>query len=230
MKKTDVEKPHYVGHRRRLRDRFLKSGGDSLPDYEMIELLLFLAKPRGDVKPLAKALLKQFGSYAALIAAPSEDLMRVPGMGETAVAALKVAQASALRFMRADVVNKPVMTSWQRLMDYCRAEIGFEKVERFHVLYLNRKNVLIADEAHGKGTVDHTPVYPREVIKRALELGATALILVHNHPSGDPTPSKGDIAVTQDVVDAGGPLGIMVHDHIIVSPKGSNSFKAMGLL
>jgi len=230
MKKTDVEKPHYVGHRRRLRDRFLKSGGDSLPDYEMIELLLFLAKPRGDVKPLAKALLKQFGSYAALIGAPSEDLMRVPGMGETAVAALKVAQASALRFMRADVVNKPVMTSWQRLMDYCRAEIGFEKVERFHVLYLNRKNVLIADEAHGKGTVDHTPVYPREVIKRALELGATALILVHNHPSGDPTPSKGDIAVTQDVVDAGGPLGIMVHDHIIVSPKGSNSFKAMGLL
>ena len=190
MKKTDVEKPHYVGHRRRLRDRFLKSGGDSLPDYEMIELLLFLAKPRGDVKPLAKALLKQFGSYAALIGAPSEDLMRVPGMGETAVAALKVAQASALRFMRADVVNKPVMTSWQRLMDYCRAEIGFEKVERFHVLYLNRKNMLIADEAHGKGTVDHTPVYPLEVIKRAFELGATALILVHNHPSGDPTRPK----------------------------------------
>lgn len=223
-------KAHHEGHRQRLRQRFLDGGPEALPDYEVLELLLFLAKPRGDVKPLAKDLLKHFGSFAAIISASREDLMRVNGMGDAAVAALKVAQASALRLLKDDVINKPVLTSWQRLIDYCRAEIGYEKIERFHVLYLNKKNVLIADEAQGRGTVDHTPVYPREVIKRALELGATALILVHNHPSGDPKPSKADIAITQDVVDAGDPLGIVVHDHIIVSPKGSNSFKAMGLL
>lgn len=228
--KSDRAKPHYTGHRQRLRERFLKAGPEGLPDYEMLELLLFMAKPRGDVKPLAKALLQQFGSYVGVITAEPEQLYKVTGMGDAAVAALKVARASATRLMRDEVMNQPVLTSWQRLMDYCRAEIGLVKTEQFRVLFLNRKNVLIADEAQGKGTVDHTPVYPREVIKRALELNATAIILVHNHPSGDPTPSRGDIAMTQEVVDAGDALGITVHDHIIVSPKGSNSFKAMGLL
>ena len=225
-----TDKPDYLGHRQRLRERFLKAGGEALPDYEMLELLLFMARPRGDMKPLAKALLKRFGSYAAVISADPAALAEVKGVGDSAIAALKTVQAAALRLAREEVLNQPILSTWQKLMDYCRASMAFADSEQFRILYLNRKNVLIADEVQGKGTIDHTPVYPREVIKRALDLGAAALIMVHNHPSGDPTPSRGDIEMTREVREAGEKLGIQLHDHVIVGRRGHNSFKAMGLL
>src|SRR5579871_4754192 len=199
------EVPHYHGHRQRLRERFLAAGPDALPDYEMLELLLFLSIPQRDTKPLAKKLIDTFGSFGDVIAAPAERLMEVDGVKEATIAALKIVEASALRLAKARVINRPALSSWEALLDYCSAVMAREQVEHFRVLYLDRKNVLIADEPHQKGTVDHTPVYPREVVKRALELGASALILVHNHPSGDPTPSKADIAVTKDIVNAGKP-------------------------
>lgn len=224
------EKPHYLGHRQRLRERFLKDSGKSLPDYELVELLLFMAHPRGDVKPLAKALLRRFGSFAELVAADADEIRKVTGAKDATVAALKVVQAAALRMSRTDLIGKPVLGSWRQLLDYCHAAMAREMREQFRVLYLDRKNTLIADEVQATGTVDHTPVYPREVVKRALDLGASALILVHNHPSGDPTPSAGDIEMTAEIRDAAVRLGIALHDHVIIGRKGHVSFKSRGLL
>lgn len=223
-------KPHYAGHRARLRERFLKSGGDALADYELLELLLFQALPRGDTKPLAKALIGRFGTYAEVLSADADALREVPGAGDSVVAAIRTVRVAALRLMRDEVMEKPVLGSWQALMDYCRAAMGPEKTEQFRLLFLNRKNMLIGDEVQQRGTVDQTAVYPREVVKRALELGATAIIMVHNHPSGDPTPSQGDIDMTNEVKEAAGKLGIVLHDHIVVARGGASSFKSLGLL
>lgn len=220
----------HKGHRQRLRDRFLQSGPDALPDYELLELLLFQAQPRRDTKPLAKALLKRFNTFAEVISATPEELTEVSGVGDAVVATLKTVQAAALRMAKDEIMNKPVISNWQRLMDYCRMSMGRNKVESFRVLFLNHRNELIADEQQQHGTVDHTPVYPREVVKRALELHATAMIMVHNHPSGDPAPSKADIAMTKEVRDAAEKLGISLHDHVIVSKSGSTSFKDLGVL
>ena len=221
---------HFHGHRERLRRRLLDKGAASLADYELLEFLLFGARPRGDTKPLAKALVARFGNLAGVLTASPQDLATVPGMGDASVAVLKVVPEAALRLARADLANRPIIGSWDKLVDYCRTAMGREKVEQFHLLFLDRKNRLIADEMHQRGTVDHTPVYPREVVKRALELGASALILVHNHPSGDATPSKADIEMTREIEDAAGKLGIAVHDHIVIGRSDHKSFKSMGLL
>jgi len=223
-------KPDHSGHRQRLRQRFMKNGADALADYELLELLLFPALPRRDTKPLAKALLKRFGSFAEVISAEPADLRSVKGIGEAAVIALKTVQVAAHRLAHDDVIDRPVLASWAKLLKYCKVSMAYEKTERFRILFLNKKNVLIADEVQQTGTVDHTPVYPREIIKRALELGATAVIMVHNHPSGDPSPSRADIEMTKEVQDAAGKLGIVLHDHLIISKSGTNSFKTMGLL
>ncbi len=224
------KKPDHGGHRQRLRRRFTKNGAAALADYELLELLLFPALPRRDTKPLAKALLKRFGSFAEVISAEPAELESVSGIGEAAVIALKTVQAAAHRLAHDQVIDRPVLSSWNKLLEYCKISMAYEKSERFRILFLNKKNVLIADEVQQKGTVDHTPVYPREVVKRALELGATALIMVHNHPSGDPSPSRADIEMTKEVQEAAGRLGIVLHDHLIVSKSGCNSFKTMGLL
>jgi DNA repair protein RadC len=224
------EKPHYLGHRQRLRERFLTAGAAALADYELLELLLFPAKPRGDVKPLAKLLLQHFKSFAGVINAEIADLLAVPGLGEASAVALKAVQAGVERSLRDEVLERPVLTSWQKLIDYCSASMSRAKVEEFRLLFLDRKNVLIADEVQNTGTVDHAPVYPREVVKRALELGASAIIMVHNHPSGDPTPSKGDIQMTKEVARAAEVLGLQLHDHLIIG-RGNrhSSLKSMGL-
>lgn len=222
-------KPHHAGHRQRLRERFLKHG-DSLADYELLEMLLFSAHPRGDVKPLAKALLSYFGSFGKVMLAEPNELLRVEGMGEAAVTAIKVAKAAAERLLKEDIADRAIIKSWTQLLDYCRLHIGHNQNEEFHVLFLNHKLELIADERQQKGTVNHTPVYPREVVKRALELGASSLILAHNHPSGDVTPSRSDIDVTRQIVDAARPLGIEIHDHVIIGAKKHFSFKSKGLL
>lgn len=224
------EKPHYAGHRGRLRERFLKAGAEALPDYELLELLLFLGQTRADMKPVAKRLLKRFGSFGAVISAEPKLLKEVDGVGDAAIGALKLAQAAGLRLLRDQVMGRNVIASWQALLDYCQARLGFEKTEQFRILFLDRKNGLIADELQQKGTVDHTPLYPREVVKRALDLGASAIIMIHNHPSGDPTPSKVDIDMTKEIVEAGGRLGIAVHDHIVIGRGRHVSFKSMGLL
>ncbi len=224
------DKPHYAGHRSRLRARFLEAGPDALADYELLELLLFLARPRADVKPLAKALLARFGSFAEVISAEPERLAEVRGVGESAIVALKTAQAAALRLMRQEIMERPILSSWDQVLAYCRASMGYGPTERFRILFLNRKNVLIADEEQQRGTVDHTPVYPREVVKRALELGASAIVMVHNHPSGDPTPSQADIEMTRQVRDAGKAVGVALHDHLVVSREGYASLKSMGLI
>ncbi len=224
------DRPHFHGHRQRLRERFMRAGGESLHDYEMLELLLFQASARGDMKPLAKALLKRFGSFAATISAAPERLREVDGVGEATVAALKVVQAAALRLSRDQILDRPVLSSSQALLDYCNASMGFGTTEQFRLLFLDRKNVLIADEVQQTGTVDHTPVYPREVIKRAMNLGASAVIMVHNHPSGDPTPSGSDIEMTKEVAEAGRRLGVTLHDHVIVGRGTHVSFKSLGLL
>ncbi len=229
-KSEKKETPHYAGHRQRLRERFLKSGAGALADYELIELLLFSAMPRRDVKPVAKALLKKFGSLSALLNASAAEISTVDGVGEVAAVNLMVTHEVALRMLGDDVMNKPILSSWDNLIDYLRAAMGHNKTEQFRILFLNRKNVLIADELQQEGTIDHTPVYPREVIKRALELGASALILVHNHPSGDTQPSTADIEMTQEVQDAGKKLGIELHDHLIISKNGYTSFKTAGFL
>ena len=229
-KPSTVEKPHYLGHRHRLRERFERASTHALPDYELLELLLFLSLPRGDVKPLAKRLLEKFGSLSALMSAERSELAAIGGVGEATVHMLKLVQAAGLRLGREEVMSRPVIGNWQRLLDYCRASMGHSKVEQFRLLFLDRKNGLIADEIHQTGTVDHTPVYPREVVKRALELSASAIIMVHNHPSGDPTPSKADIEMTREVRDACEKLGIALHDHVIVSKSGHNSFRSLGFL
>jgi DNA repair protein RadC len=223
-------RPHFHGHRQRLRDRFLATGGDGMPDYELLEMLLTQAIPRRDVKPLAKELLARFGSFAGVIAAEPERLLAVSGMGESAVAALKVVRAAAVRLLQQETMDRDVIGSWDKLVDYCRAAMAHETVEQLRLLFLDRKNALIADEVQQRGTVDHTPVYVREVVKRALELGASALIIVHNHPSGDPTPSRGDIEMTQQVKDALDKIGIALHDHVVIGRRGHESFRAKGLL
>lgn len=223
-------KPHYHGHRQRLRERFMATDGEGMPDYELLELLLAIAIPRSDVKPLAKTLLAEFGSFNGVITAGPEALGRVKGMGDVSVAALKVVRAAALRLARGEIMDRPVVNSWDRLLDYCMAAMGHEKVEQTRVLFLDKRNKLIADERQNRGTVDHTPLYPREIVKRALELGASAIILVHNHPSGDPTPSRADIDMTKEVQDAAAKLGIALHDHLIISREGPASFKSLGLL
>ena len=222
--------PHYHGHRQRLRGRLLAVGGEKMADYELLELVLALAIPRRDVKPLAKALIAEFGGFAGTIAADKAALGRVKGMGDGAVAALKVVEAAAVRLAKAEVSEKPLIGSWQALLDYCRASMARGPVEQFRVLFLDRKNRLIADEVQQTGTVDHTPVYPREILKRALEHGASALILVHNHPSGDPSPSSADIEITKEVARAAQALGVQLHDHLIISRSGHTSFKSQGLL
>lgn len=201
-----------------------------MPDYELLEMVLFAALPRRDTKPLAKALLARFGSFAEVIAAPRERLKDVPGAGESVAAQLKIVEAAAQRLARSKVIGRPALSSWAALLDYCTAAMARGAKEEFRVLFLDRKNVLIADEVQSKGTIDHTPVYPREIVKRALELSATAIILVHNHPSGDPTPSKADIDMTRDIVFAAKALGITVHDHLVIGRKGHASFKSLNLL
>jgi DNA repair protein RadC len=226
----DAGKPHYLGHRERLRQRFRSGGADAMPDYELLELVLFRAFPRRDTKPLAKALLARFGSFTEAVNAPEERLREVSGIGEAAISELKVVRAAALRLMRGEVLERPVLGSWNQVLDYCRASMGFEANEQFRILFLDKRNQIIADEVQQKGTVDHTPVYVREVVKRALELGSSAIVLVHNHPSGDPTPSRADIEMTKQIVTAAKNLGIVVHDHIIVGKQGHASFRGLGLI
>lgn len=223
-------KPHFHGHRQRLRERFLQKGPDALADYELLEMLLFSAHPRGDVKPLAKRLLAHFENLAQVIKASPDELRKVEGIGDAAIAALKLSQATANVLLREEITEKPVLSSWTALLDYCRVTMAHLKQEQFRILFLNKRNELLADEIQQTGTVDHTPVYPREVVRRALELGATALILVHNHPSGDPTPSKPDIDMTKHLVSAAQPLGVVIHDHLVIGSKGHYSFKSHGLL
>ncbi|HMH65946.1 MAG TPA: DNA repair protein RadC [Rhizomicrobium sp.] len=218
------------GHRERLRARFLKSGADSLPDYELLELTLFAVLPRRDTKPLAKALLARFGSFAEVIATPRARLLEVKGVGEAVANHLKIVEAAAQRLAKTAVMGRPALSSWSALLDYCTAAMARSQTEEFRVLFLDRKNVLIADEVQNRGTVDHTPVYPREIVKRALELGASSLILVHNHPSGDPTPSKADITMKREITAAAKALSIAVHDHLVVGRAGHASFKSLGLL
>jgi DNA repair protein RadC len=219
-----------LGHRERLRERFLEGRADAMPDYELMELVLFAAISRRDVKPLAKQLIAQFGSFAEVIAAPHARLREVSGIGESVATQLKIIEAAALRLARSELLNKPVLSSWGAVIDYCTAAMARSPHEEFRTLFLDRKNVLIGDEVQTRGTIDHTPVYPREIVKRALELGASAIILVHNHPSGDPTPSRADIEMTREVVAAAKALNIAVHDHLVVGRGGHASFKSLGLL
>lgn len=220
--------PH--GHRSRMREKMLTRGPDALADYELLEMLLFFAIPKGDTKPLAKALINRFGSFARVLAAPQQDLLNTRGLGTHSVAALKLVQASALRMARAEVMDAPVLNKWDLLIDYLKLVMAREQIEQFRVLFLDTRNRLIADEAQARGTVNHTPVYPREVVKRALELHATALILVHNHPSGDPTPSKADLEMTREVKHAASILSIVLHDHIVIGNGRVFSFRREGLL
>lgn len=221
---------HASGHRERLRERFMRAGVEGVQDYELLELVLFRARARGDVKPLAKALLRRFGGFAEVLAAPVERLVEIEGVGEATAVELKIVHAAAVKLTQARVLKRPVISSWNELLAYCRAAMADQKVEQFRVLFLDRKNILIADEVQQRGTVDHTPVYPREVVKRALELSASAIILVHNHPSGDPTPSRADIDMTNKIVNAGQALGVAVHDHLVIGKDRETSFKTLGLL
>lgn len=225
------KQPSYIrDHRKRLRDRFMEGGAAALPDYELLELVLFRAIPRRDVKPLARDLIDTFGDFNAVISAPVDRLTAVPGVGEAVICELKIIEAAAHRLARARVMQRPVISSWDALLDYCHTAMSHRDTEQFRVFYLDRKNVLIADEEQASGTVDHVPVYPREVVKRALQLNASALILVHNHPSGDPTPSEADIAMTGQVLTAAEALGLTLHDHIIIGKSCELSFRAHGLI
>ncbi|MET0375761.1 MAG: DNA repair protein RadC [Rhizorhabdus sp.] len=217
------------GHRERLRERFLKAGSDALADHELIELLLFTAIPRRDTKPLAKQIIATFGSFEEALAAPVERL-RAMGLRDTAIGLIKVIEASAIRLAKKQVHKKPVISSWSALLDYCKANIARAPVEQFRLLLLDRKNRLIEDAMMAEGTIDHTPVYPREIVKRALEVGASSIILVHNHPSGDPTPSRADIDMTKAIAAAAKPLGVTVHDHLVIGRAGHASFRELGLL
>ncbi len=218
------------GHRSRLRARLLAAGPDSVADHELLEMMLFLALPRRDTKSIARALLARFGSFAGAISAPVADLHRIEGLGEAGIASLKTIQAAAHRLARAEVQDRPVLSDWQRLMDYLTAVLSRERIEQFRILFLDNRNRLLADEAQSRGTVNHTPVYPREVVKRALELHATALILVHNHPSGDPQPSRDDVEMTRAIRAAADVLSVVVHDHVIVGNGRWFSFRKEGLL
>ena len=218
------------GHRSRMREKLLERGADALADYELLEMLLFLAIPKGDTKPLAKRLINSYGSFAGVLAAPQRELLETAGLGPHSVSALKLVQASAIRLARSEIADRPLLNNWERLMDYLNAVLAREKIEQFRVLFLDTRNRLLADEAQARGTVNHTPVYPREVVKRALELHATAIILVHNHPSGDPTPSRDDIEMTQEVKRAAAVLSVVLHDHIIVGNGTWTSLRQEGLL
>lgn len=223
--------PSYMAdHRKRLRTRFMEGGAQALPDYEMLELVLFRAIPRQDVKPLAHLLMAEFGDFNRVVSAPTERLRGIKGVGDAVICELKIVEAAAQRLARAKVLNQQVISSWDALLDYCHTTMAHRETEQFRVLYLDRKNVLIADEEQARGTVDHVPVYPREVAKRALELNASALILVHNHPSGDPTPSQSDIDMTNQIELACGALGLTLHDHLIVGKSRELSFKSEGYL
>ena len=223
--------PSYIAdHRARLRDRFMQGGAAAMPDYELLELVLFRAVPRRDMKPLARRLLDRFGDFNRVLSADPARLADVDGVGPAIIVELKIVAAAAQRLARSRVIQRPVLTSWDALVDYCHTAMAHGEVEQFRVLYLDRKNVLIADEEQARGTVDHVPVYPREIVRRALDLNASALILVHNHPSGDPTPSASDITMTRQIVAAAETMGITVHDHIIVGKNGHTSFKGMKLM
>ena len=222
--------PGHLGHRARMREKLLRAGPDALLDHELLEMVLFLALPRRDTKPIARALLTRFGSFAAAISAPSQALSQIDGLGEAGIAALRSIQGAALRLARAEVMESPILNNWEKLLSYLNAALAREKIEQFRILFLDTKNRLIADEAQARGTVNHTPVYPREVVRRALELQATALILVHNHPSGDPTPSRADIAMTKEIVIAAEALGILLHDHLIIGNGRHYSFRREGHL
>lgn len=221
---------HYLGHRARLRERFLGEGGEALPDYELLELILFSARPRGDVKPLAKRLLKHFGSFHKVLYAEDHALRAVDEVGDAVIAALKTVRIAAQRLVKSDIGDMPVIQSWSALLDYCKLAMGQNKIEEFRVLFLNHRHALMADEVMQRGTVNHTPVYPREVVKRALELGASAIILLHNHPSGDATPSKADIEITTRIIEAAATINVTVHDHVIITETGHYSFKSFGLI
>ena len=221
---------HYVGHRQRLRQRFLAGGAEALADYELLEIILFPAKPRGDVKPLAKALVRKFGTFGKVLTADPSALRDVDDVGDAAVSAIKVVHVAMQRLLKEEVEERPVIQSWTALLDYCRLSMGHNTIEQFRILFLNQKNMLIADEVQQTGTVDHTPVYPREVIKRALELGAAAIILVHNHPSGDPSPSRADIEITKQIIRAASAVNIEIHDHLVISESSHYSFKSHGLI
>jgi DNA repair protein RadC len=223
--------PSYIrDHRKRLRERFMAGGPDAVPDYELLELVLFRAIPRQDVKPLARRLIDAFGDFNRVISAPPQRLMDVDGVGAAVVTELKIIEAAAHRLARSRVIDRPVLSGWSALIDYCHTAMAHLETEQFRILFLDRKNVLIADEAQARGTVDHVPVYPREVVKRALELNASALILVHNHPSGDPTPSASDIDMTRAIEAAAMALGLTLHDHLVIGKASELSFRAEGLI
>ncbi len=225
-----ADKPHDLGHRERVRERIRKIGAEALADYELLEALLFRSKAQGDTKALAKQLLQRFGSLSEVLNAPEHLLREVKGVGEVAALDLRLVAAAATRRAREKAASRPLLGSWAQVIEYCRAAMAFEQREQFRILFLDKKNQLIADEVQQTGTVDHTPVYPREIVRRALELSASALILVHNHPSGDPTPSRADIDMTRMIVDTAKPLGITVHDHIIVGRNGHASFRGLQLI
>lgn len=225
-----VTKPDHLGHRKRLRERFLDAGGRGLADYEMLELLLFTAIPRADTKPVARALMKRFGSFAGVLRAEQDELNSVNGVGEAASTALLAIAECAIRLAREELLDRPLLGSWDSVIDYLRMTMAQEKKEQFRVLFLDSRNAMIGDEVQHTGTVNHTSAYPREIMKRALELNATSIILVHNHPSGDPKPSQSDIDMTRDINDAAQRMGIVLHDHVIVAKSGVSSFKSQGLL
>ncbi|TAK48642.1 MAG: JAB domain-containing protein [Xanthobacteraceae bacterium] len=225
-----AEAPHYHGHRERLRARFREAGAEALTDYELLEMVLFRAIVRRDVKPLAKELIRAFGSFAEVVTAPDQRLAEIKGLTDAAITEIRLAAACARRIAKGQLKERKVLSSWSAVIEYCRTAMAFATTEQFRVLFLDKRNQLIADELQQTGTVDHTPVYPREVVKRALEWSATAIILVHNHPSGDPTPSTADIQMTKSIIDIAGPLGIEVHDHIIVGKQGHASLKGMRLI
>lgn len=229
FEETKQEKPHYTGHRGRLRERFLANNA-SLPDYEIMELILFAASSRKDVKPLAKALIDKFGSFAKVIKANDLELSKIEGVNIAAIAAIRSIEEAASRLLLSEVKEKPVLNNWVKLLDYCRTEMGHLKEEQFRILFLNSKNMLIADEVQQEGTINHTIAYPREIIKRALELSASSIILLHNHPSGDPTPSEADITLTDQIVAAAKPLSVKVHDHLIITEGEHFSFKSSQLI
>jgi len=222
--------PHYQGHRTRLRQRFMQGGPQAMPDYELLELILFRAIPRRDTKPLAKELLHKFGTFAGVLNAPQEQLKEVKGVGDAVITELKLIKASALRLMQSDLEEKTVLSSWKAMVRYVCAAMAYEPREQFRIIFLDKRNQIIADEVQSEGTIDHTPVYTREVVKRALEFGASSIILVHNHPSGDPTPSRADVRMTKEIVDALDKIDILVFDHIIVGKDGHASLKQLALI
>ncbi|MEE9375487.1 MAG: DNA repair protein RadC [Rhizobiaceae bacterium] len=228
--KPPIEKPHYHGHRDRLRERFSSAGSDSLADYELLELLLYRFIPRQDTKPIAKDLLHKFGTLAAVLGASERELKQVKRIGNLAARDIKIVSAVVSRSLKSEIREQTILGSWSSVIDYCTSAMAHETIEQFRILFLDKKNNLILDEIQQKGTIDHTPVYPREVIKRALEVSATAMILVHNHPSGDPTPSRADIDMTKTIIESAAPMGIIIHDHIIIGKDGHVSMKALQLI